>query len=71
MIVLMARGAIAIVHLTMIATLLRLVLTLVGLALLLGPGWKLDHSTLVLFTVGFYLARMTAESAATIGASRH
>ena len=71
MVILMGRGAIAIVHLTMIAMLVRMVLTLAGLVLLCGPGWKLDHGVLVLCTAACYFVLMIAESAATIWASRH
>ncbi|HVX84809.1 MAG TPA: hypothetical protein VH253_08335 [Phycisphaerae bacterium] len=71
MLLLMARGAIAMVHLTMIATIVRMLLTLGGLILLFGPAWKLDHGVLVLCTAACYIAVMTAESTATIWASRH
>jgi hypothetical protein len=71
MVALMARGAIALVHLTMIAMIVRMLVTLCGLILLFGPGWKLDHGVLVLCTAGCYFTLMMAESAATIWASRH
>jgi hypothetical protein len=70
MLLLMSKGAIAIVRLTMVAMLVRMGLTFAGLLLACGPGWRLDAGVLVVCTAGCYLAVMVAESAATLWATR-
>lgn len=71
MLVWMGHGAIAIVRLTMVATVLRMMLLVLGLVLALGPGWKLSAAPLALWTAGCYVALLIAESSATAWVVRH
>ncbi len=71
LLVLMRRGVIAIVRLTMLATGLRIAFMLAGLILASGPGWKLSLTPLVLWVAACYMALLIAESGATAWVVRH
>ena len=71
LIVLMSRGVIAIVRMTLVATLLRVVVMLIGLYLAAGPGWQLSLTPLVVWAGSCYFAVLIAESAATAWVIKH
>src|SRR4051812_48294733 len=71
LIALMGRGVVAILRLTMLATLLRVIVMLIGLYLAMGPGWKLSLMPLVIWSGSCYFAMLVAESAATAWVVKH
>jgi hypothetical protein len=71
LLILMHRGLIVIVRMTMAATAIRVVVMVVGMYLAMGPGWKLSLMPLVVWTMGCYFAMLIAESLATAWVVRH
>ena len=71
LLILMHRGLITIVRLTMAATAIRVVVMLAGMFLATRPGWSLSMMPLVAWGSGCYIAMLIAESMATAWVVRH